>query len=84
MKWLFGGLIVVVVAVLGLITVDLTRTPPPVPPGRCVFVDNLILPDRCISSCKSGVDCPTTRTKPYFVFWTEAAGCPDAIICGGG
>jgi hypothetical protein len=84
MRWFFGGLIVVVVVVLGLITVDLTRTPPPVPPGRCVFVDNLILPNRCLSSCKSGVDCPTTQTKSYFFFWTEPTGCPDAIICGGG
>ena len=82
MRWFLGDLIVVVVIVAGLLVVDLTRTPPPAPPGRCVFVDNFILPDRCISSCKSGVDCPPTKTRSYFFFWTEAAACPDGVICG--
>jgi hypothetical protein len=82
MKYFAGGAAIVVLIVIGLLIVDVTVTPPAVPPGRCVFQDNFILPDRCLSSCSSGVDCPTTRTRPYFVFWTEAAGCPDAVICG--
>ena len=82
MKWFLGGLIGIVVIIAGLLVVDLTRTKPRVPPRRCVFVHNFILPDRCISSCKSGVDCPPAKTKSYFFFWTQAAGCPDVVICG--
>jgi hypothetical protein len=80
-KFFVGGAILALLIVAVLVIVDLTATPPAPAPGRCVFQDNLILPDRCLSSCRSGVDCPTTRTRPYFVFWTEAAGCPDAVIC---
>jgi hypothetical protein len=65
-----------------LVVIDLTRTVPTPPPGQCMLQNNLILPDRCISSCSSGIDCPTTMTRPYLWFWTEAAGCPDGIICG--
>jgi len=82
MKWFLGGVIGAVLIVIGLITVDLTRKSPTVPPGQCALVRNLVLPDRCASSCRSGIDCPTTQTRPYLVFWTQAAGCPDGVICG--
>ena len=72
------GLLVLVT----LVVIDLTRTAPTPARGQCLFQNNLILPDRCLSSCSSGIDCPTTMTRPYLIFWTEAAGCPDGIICG--
>ena len=84
MKWIFGGVIVIAIVAAVLVAIDVSRTPPPVASGRCTFVDNLILPDRCLSSCRSGADCPTAMTRPYFVFWTEPAGCPDAVICARG
>jgi hypothetical protein len=81
MKWFVGGGILAALVIAVLVVIDVTATPPPVAPGRCTFQNNLILPDRCLSSCPGGVDCPTAMTRPYFVFWTEAAGCPDAVIC---
>ena len=83
MKIFAGGAMVLgVITVVILVIIDLARTPAKPPPGQCMLQNNLILPDRCISSCPSGVDCPTTMTRPYFWFWTQAAGCPDAVICG--
>ena len=82
MKWLLGGSLVTLLALAALALVDVTRTAPPVPPGRCVLQRNLVLPDRCRSSCKSGADCPTASTRPYALFGTQAASCPDAVICG--
>lgn len=55
---------------------------PAVPSGRCLLQTRFLLPDRCASSCPSGVDCPSTRTRPYMFFFTQAAACPDAVICG--
>jgi hypothetical protein len=82
MKFVAGGAFVLGVIVATLVIIDLARTPPTPRPGQCALQDNLILPDRCVSSCPSGVDCPTTMTRRYFWFWTEAAGCPDGVICG--
>jgi len=83
MKYFVGGTMVFgVLTVVTLVIIDLAKTVPKPGPGQCMFQDNLFLPDRCVSSCPSGIDCPTTMTRPYFWFWTEAAGCPDAVICG--
>ena len=81
MKWLFGGSLIALLVLAALALVDATLTTP-VPPGRCVLQRNLVLPDRCRSSCKSGVDCPSATTRPYALFGTQPASCPDAIICG--
>ena len=81
MKVFAGAMVLGMIAVVTLVIIDLARSAPKPAPGQCMFQDNLILPDRCISSCP-GIDCPTTRTRSYLWFWTEAAGCPDGVICG--
>jgi len=84
MRYLIGGLSLAAIVMAILLAIDLSAKTPDVPAGRCVFQDNLILPDRCLSSCRSKADCPTANTRSYFIFWTEAAGCPQVVICGGG
>ena len=82
MKAVLVGLIVIVVVVVAILAgVDIARTPTPAA-GTCVLVDRLILPDICASGCAGCAECPTGRTRPYLFFWTEAAACPDACICG--
>jgi hypothetical protein len=82
MKFLIGGIIAAALLIAILVTIDVTSSPTKPPPGRCALQHYLILPDRCLSSCSSGVDCPTVTTRPYAVFWTQAASCADGIICG--
>jgi hypothetical protein len=53
---------------------------------QSVFRDNQALnTTRCMSalrvnSCKTPFDC-TSTTRPYAVFFTQAASCMDAVIC---
>ena len=82
MKIFFGGIIAAALLIAILVAIDVTSTPTKPPPQRCVLQHYIILPDRCLSSCPSGVDCPSVTTRPYGIFWTQAASCPDAIICG--
>jgi len=80
---IFAGLgIGALLVLVGLVIVDLTSSTPTPPPGRCVLKTYFILPNRCISSCTSGVDCPPVKTTSYAVFWTQPTSCPDGIICG--
>jgi len=73
-----AGLLILV----GLVIVDLTSSTPTPPPGRCVLKTYFVLPNRCLSSCASGVDCPPVKTTSYAIFWTQPTSCPDGIICG--
>jgi hypothetical protein len=82
MKFFIGGIIAAALLIAILVTIDVTSSPTKPPPNRCVLQRYIILPDRCLSSCPSGVDCPPVTTRPYGIFWTQAASCPDAIICG--
>jgi hypothetical protein len=67
------------VAILVLIGFDLSSTPTPAK-GQCVLVRRTILPDICVNSCTQAFDC-TTSTRPYGLFFTQAASCDDAVIC---
>jgi hypothetical protein len=74
-----GLAIVVVIVVAVLVAVDVTSTPTAAK-GQCVLVRRIILPDICNNSCSPPFDC-TLTTRPYAVFFTQAATCMDAVIC---
>ncbi|PYL10367.1 MAG: hypothetical protein DME34_00690 [Verrucomicrobia bacterium] len=61
-----------VAIVVVLIIVDVTRKPPAAPPDTCSLVHHIILPDNCVCSNPKGV-CFPTQTRPYLIFWTQAA-----------
>jgi|SRR6266571_4423489 len=82
MKVALGSLGTIVLIVLIVVAVDLASTPPTPARGTCVFQDRILLPDICVSGCAGCPTCPTASTRPYFIFWTEAAGCPGFCICG--
>ena len=66
---------VAIVVVIVLIIVDATRTPPPATPQEtCTLVRHIVLPDNCVCST-AGKSCTPTKTRPYLVFWTQAAAC---------
>ena len=69
---LFGIVIIVVVV---LIVVDVARTPPPAPQDTCTLVHHIVLPDNCVCST-AGKSCTPTETRPYLIFWKQAAACP--------
>ena len=69
---LFGIVIIVVVV---LIVVDVARTPPPAPQDTCTLVHHIVLPDNCVCST-AGKSCTPTQTRPYLIFWKQAAACP--------
>jgi hypothetical protein len=74
---LVGALVLVILAVV--VAVDLASGPTP-QKGQCLLRRQLLLPDRCVNSCASPFDC-TVATRPYLVFWTQAATCLDGVIC---
>ena len=75
----------VVVGVLGLVAIivilgnDVASTPTPAK-GQCLLARRTILPDICVNSCTQAFDC-TKSTRPYGLFFTQAASCDDAVIC---
>ena len=81
-KFVLGIGVVAVLIIVGLVVVDLT-TMPPATTSQCVFKRNFILPDQCITGCMGGEPLCTVATRPYLFFFTQAARCADAIICGG-
>jgi hypothetical protein len=70
----------VVLIVSALVVVDVVATPTP-STGTCIFQNRIVLPDICVSGCPKCPTCPTASTRPYFVFWTEAASCPGFCLC---
>ncbi len=79
MKIVIGLLGITIVIIGGLVFVDVGATPT-APPGKCPLVKRTILPDICTNSCKVAFDC-TTSTRPYGLFFSQAATCDDAVIC---
>jgi hypothetical protein len=71
--------ILAIVAVGATIVVDVISTPTPIT-GQCLLARRILLPDICVNNCSSGFDC-TRATRPYLVFFTQAASCMDAVIC---
>jgi hypothetical protein len=74
---LVGALVPVILA--GVVAVDLASGPTP-QRGQCLLRCQLLLPDRCVNTCASPFDC-TAATRPYLVFWAQAATCLDGVIC---
>jgi len=66
-------------AIFGLVIKDLASTPTPAK-GQCILARRTILPDICVNSCTPTFDC-TKSTRPYGLFFTQAASCDDAVIC---
>lgn len=79
MKLIGGLIVIVVIIVIGLIVTDVA-SPPAVTTGQCLLARRTILPDICVNSCKQVFDC-TATTRPYLIFFRQAATCTDAVIC---
>jgi hypothetical protein len=70
------ALIAVVVAiVIVLVIIDATKKPPATPQETCTLVHHIVLPDNCVCSV-AGKTCTPTATRPYLIFFTQAAACP--------
>ena len=70
------GIAIVVLVVL--VIVDVASTPAPTAPpsgGTCSLVRRLVLPDTCVCSAAGGT-CIWATTRPYLIFFTQAASCP--------
>ena len=72
--------VVELVVLEGVVVVEIA-TAPTTTKGQCVLDRRVILPDVCLNSCNPPFDC-TRTTRPYAVFFTQAASCLDAVICG--
>ena len=81
MKWVVPILGVIVVIVV-LIIVDVARSGPSRTAGpggsgtgTCVLIRRIMLPDICSCTAAGGASCPVATTRPYAIFWTQAANC---------
>lgn len=74
---LFG--LAVILVVVTLVVLD-AATAPTATTGQCVLDRRTILPDVCVNACTPAFDC-TVTTRPYAVFFTQAASCADGVIC---
>jgi hypothetical protein len=74
--------VVIIVVFVGLVIIkDVASTPAPTK-GQCILQHNILLPDRCVTGCPGGELVCTVTTRPYAIFFTQAASCADAILCG--
>jgi hypothetical protein len=71
------GIVIVVVIVLIIVDVASTPSPPTTPPPQetCTLVHHIVLPDACVCST-AGKSCHPTKTRPYLIFFQQAAECP--------
>ena len=75
-------LVVIVAVLIGLVIIkDVASTPAPTK-GQCILQHNILLPDRCVTGCPGGELVCTVTTRPYAIFFTQAASCAVAILCG--
>jgi len=70
----------VIFVIIGLVVFDVA-TAPAATRGQCLLDRRIFLPDVCVNSCSRPFDC-TNTTRPYGFFFTQAATCMDAVICG--
>lgn len=80
MRIVFGATIGLVVFLLVTLVVVDVATTPTATRGQCLLSRRTVLPDICVNSCPSAFDC-TLTTRPYAVFFTQAASCMDGVIC---
>lgn len=79
MKIVWGMLGLIIIVVGALVVIDVASTPKPTK-GQCLLARRIILPDICVNSCTEPFDC-TATTRPYAIFFKQAATCVDAVIC---
>ena len=82
MRTLFWTIAFVVVlgTIIGTtIGMDVSSTPT-ASKGQCLLARRTLLPDVCVNSCTPAFDC-TKATRPYALFFTQAATCEDGVIC---
>jgi hypothetical protein len=77
-RWIPIAIVIGVILVV-VIAIDLSSQPKPTK-GQCLLAKNIVLPDACVNSCPKPLDC-TATTRPYAVFFKQAATCMDAVIC---
>ena len=65
---------ILVMVVLVVVIIDVATNPPPAPQNRCSLDTNILLPDTCVCS-KAGGRCTWLSTRPYLIFFTQAASC---------
>ena len=66
--------VVITVVIAIIIVFDVVTEPAG---ANCLFDTNILLPDRCfVPGCQGDDFCPSATTRPYMIFWTEAASCP--------
>jgi hypothetical protein len=73
-----GVLVVIVIAVvvmLVIVDVATTPSPPRAPQDTCTLVHHIVLPDACVCST-AGRTCHPSRTRPYLIFFQQAAAYP--------
>lgn len=80
MRIVIGATIGLVVFLLVTLVVVDVATTPTATRGQCLLSRRTVLPDICVNSCPSAFDC-TLTTRPYAVFFTQAASCMDGVIC---
>ena len=71
------GIAVLVLVVVAIVDV---ATAPTATTGQCLLVRRMVLADYCANSCSPPFDC-TLTTRPYMVFFRQAASCMDGVIC---
>jgi len=70
-----------VAGITGLAVFDVASTPTP-KPETCVLATRIFLPDVCVTSCSGqSVSCPANTTRPYAIFFTQAATCGLGTVC---
>lgn len=80
MRIVIGASIALVLFLLVTLVVVDVATTPTATRGQCLLSRRTVLPDICVNSCPSAFDC-TLTTRPYAVFFTQAASCMDGVIC---
>ncbi len=67
------GIIIIIVAIV--VAVDVTNNPTPTSQDSCDLDRNILLPDKCVCSNPPRAECAATSTRPYGLFFTQAASC---------
>jgi len=80
MRAVIGSVIGIgILVIVALIIVDVAGTPAPTGPpggGTCTLVRRIVLPDTCVCSAAAGT-CGWATTRPYLLFFKQAASCPS-------
>ena len=81
MKWPSIALGFVIIVLFGLAIKDIVSTPVATS-NQCILQRNTLLPDRCVTGCAGAERLCTVATRPYAIFFTQAARCASTLICG--